>query len=643
MNKKILVLIFLTVLLSGLSVLAQAQGDISILPRDVEGCTLKTSFSLGGIRFQSGDVIPATGPNRYKDWSFICTLDTVYYVVNWFFYIIILAVTVMILYAGFVYITSAGDPQKTSQAGKIITFAVIGLIVALFSRAAPSALLYLTGADETDIVMTGDYFLTIKITGPCEVKASPGGTISGTGEWTLGYDAGQEVALTQEANGCIDFIGGWGGDCPIPGSKTCRLNMVADRVVTANCSVTELNFIVEFEGNGSGTITMNGVSHHSNQGDFTKKIQCGSDVVLSASPDPGSYQAGWGKACGETEATKSCRIENIIQDNMRASFRFEPKIILDLTVNGAQPGDLVEVWSGGHPIDPINYGKGHHEIELIPGKTLELRAKPASGSKFSSWEEDCSGTSETCDPSGWVMDIVVSDKTVIANFESLIDSILSIGSDPQGIWLEANGDLIVTPSNIVKNGEPINAAIEAPASVGTAEFKEWEGCDSVAGRVCTVEVLPVSGENEKTVLVTYNPLPILDTKDAIFTMTHRDSYHDALRYCASLAPVPGEPSGSWTLTSESEYKSLFSDSDYYDKVYCQKDDISCRSWDPNCCQGGHFQGEEIDFDHWYMYDGYQGPYGWRVRAISMRNGVTGNLVVDSPEARNYRCTWVKNK
>jgi hypothetical protein len=91
MNHQKILLVFISILLLGTGALAQGHSEINILPRDVDGCTLRTNFSLGEIQFQSGDVISATGPNRYKDWSFICTLDTVYYVANWLFISLLLA------------------------------------------------------------------------------------------------------------------------------------------------------------------------------------------------------------------------------------------------------------------------------------------------------------------------------------------------------------------------------------------------------------------------------------------------------------------------------------------------------------------------------------------------------------------------
>jgi hypothetical protein len=72
------------------------------------------------------------------EWGMICLLNTVYTVTNWIFYLLTLIAVLMIIYGGFTYITAAGDPAKATKGKGILTFAVIGLAIALLAKFIPS-------------------------------------------------------------------------------------------------------------------------------------------------------------------------------------------------------------------------------------------------------------------------------------------------------------------------------------------------------------------------------------------------------------------------------------------------------------------------------------------------------------------------
>jgi len=48
--------------------------------------------------------------------------------------------------AGFLYVTAAGNPQKTEQAKKIIIYTVIGLVVLLLAKGLTEVLKSVIGA-----------------------------------------------------------------------------------------------------------------------------------------------------------------------------------------------------------------------------------------------------------------------------------------------------------------------------------------------------------------------------------------------------------------------------------------------------------------------------------------------------------------
>lgn len=117
-----------------------------------EGCTLRMDMRFNDADGNSIDLDRGTtvGPNaeddyNSDDWAIVCMLHTVHYVTNWIFYIIIIAVGIMILYAGFMYLTAGGDADKPKTANKIIVYAIIGLVLALLARAIPAAVRYIVG------------------------------------------------------------------------------------------------------------------------------------------------------------------------------------------------------------------------------------------------------------------------------------------------------------------------------------------------------------------------------------------------------------------------------------------------------------------------------------------------------------------
>lgn len=56
-------------------------------------------------------------------------------ILNFIFTIAIVLLPLMILVAGFLYMSSAGDPEKTEKAKKILLYAIIGLFVLLLAKA----------------------------------------------------------------------------------------------------------------------------------------------------------------------------------------------------------------------------------------------------------------------------------------------------------------------------------------------------------------------------------------------------------------------------------------------------------------------------------------------------------------------------
>jgi hypothetical protein len=81
-------------------------------------------------------------PNPLGADSFEGLLDTV---INFVFWVGIILAPLMILVAGFFFVTSAGDPKKTGTAKTIILYTAIGLAVILFAKGFAAVLKSILG------------------------------------------------------------------------------------------------------------------------------------------------------------------------------------------------------------------------------------------------------------------------------------------------------------------------------------------------------------------------------------------------------------------------------------------------------------------------------------------------------------------
>ncbi|HRT18189.1 MAG TPA: hypothetical protein P5122_01145 [Candidatus Paceibacterota bacterium] len=73
----------------------------------------------------------ATIENPIKSESFTELFEAI---IDWIINIALVIAPLIIVYGGFLHITSAGDPAKSSQGKKVILYAAIGLLVALLAK-----------------------------------------------------------------------------------------------------------------------------------------------------------------------------------------------------------------------------------------------------------------------------------------------------------------------------------------------------------------------------------------------------------------------------------------------------------------------------------------------------------------------------
>ena len=73
-----------------------------------------------------------------KEYGLVGMFNTIYNVTNWVFFIMTIVAVLMSVFGGFTYITAAGDPTKAEKGKSILTFAIIGLAIALIAKLIPS-------------------------------------------------------------------------------------------------------------------------------------------------------------------------------------------------------------------------------------------------------------------------------------------------------------------------------------------------------------------------------------------------------------------------------------------------------------------------------------------------------------------------
>ncbi len=74
-----------------------------------------------------------------------CLLNTVYTVTNWIFFLMMALAVILIVIGGATYMLATGDAEKATKAKSIITFAIVGLAIALIARFVPPIVKFIMG------------------------------------------------------------------------------------------------------------------------------------------------------------------------------------------------------------------------------------------------------------------------------------------------------------------------------------------------------------------------------------------------------------------------------------------------------------------------------------------------------------------
>jgi hypothetical protein len=209
-------------------------------------------------------------------------------------------------------------------------------------------------------------------------------------------DGTQVTLMAAPANG-FSFSGWFGGTCTGDVTSTCQFTM-PNGPATVNAIFAQTHVVsVTRVGNGSGAVTSSPLGIDCPNTNCAQPFDDGTDVVLYATPYPGSRFAGWTSGCS---GTGPCEL--IVGADTQVQAVFLRQHTLTVSRNGSGTGTV----SGSS----INCGSscGHTYDQ---GTVVTLSASAASGSTFTGWTGGgCAGTHSTCNVT------VSSDAQVTATF-----------------------------------------------------------------------------------------------------------------------------------------------------------------------------------------------------------------------------------
>ena len=80
-----------------------------------------------------------------EKWGMYCLVNVVYNVTNWIFYLMMVAVVIVFVIAGAIFMMAGGSTEKTKSAKNMMILGIVGLVIALVAKLIPSVVKLIVG------------------------------------------------------------------------------------------------------------------------------------------------------------------------------------------------------------------------------------------------------------------------------------------------------------------------------------------------------------------------------------------------------------------------------------------------------------------------------------------------------------------
>jgi hypothetical protein len=118
-------------------------------------CKISKPVTLDGTDYDEGWRVGSGGAStctitgghyeETKNWTVVCLLSSIIVVTDWVFALAIIISGSMVILGAYTITTAAGSLENVNKGKKYILFAMVGFIIALFSKAIPDLVVTLIG------------------------------------------------------------------------------------------------------------------------------------------------------------------------------------------------------------------------------------------------------------------------------------------------------------------------------------------------------------------------------------------------------------------------------------------------------------------------------------------------------------------
>lgn len=107
-------------------------------------CEIGKTITIGNTTYTKGTLVGngedchlGTPTAITKKWTLICLIGSISVITDWIFGFLMTCVSVMVIFGAYLITTAGGSPENMINGRKYIMYALIGLVVGLFSRGFP--------------------------------------------------------------------------------------------------------------------------------------------------------------------------------------------------------------------------------------------------------------------------------------------------------------------------------------------------------------------------------------------------------------------------------------------------------------------------------------------------------------------------